>query len=178
MILYPPNSRRVSESIRRGNGKLDSSAKRVSKKLNPQALRTLCGNRTHVVTLRFHNQHESQVFKRSSEYNAFLADIRPYLITNPRLETICGLEPWFIPPSPEFRTTPEKWKMALVTWIGVCFTVYAVTPLLTPPTQHWPWFLKFITLNAGVVAGLTWVVMPVLRRVFSGWLFPRTANIT
>lgn len=146
------------------------------KHMNPQALLASCGNHTHVAILRFKNQNELQSFKHSSEYRHFLGDIRPYLETNPHLDTICGLERWFTPPSSELRPPPEKWKMALVTWIGVCFTVYAVTLMLTPSTRHWPWFLKFITLNGGVVAGLTWVVMPVLSHVFAAWLFPRRAN--
>ncbi|MDB5389959.1 MAG: hypothetical protein JWM11_5605 [Planctomycetaceae bacterium] len=144
--------------------------------LGAHMLRPLIDNREYGAVLKFRSQLEWQAFQQSAEYLQFLAEIRPYLDAEPQVETICGLESWFTPPGARVMRVPPQWKMALVTWIGVCFTVYVVTLLFTPVTGQWPWFLNFITVNAGIVAGLTWCVMPILNRLFSVWLLPRRAS--
>jgi antibiotic biosynthesis monooxygenase (ABM) superfamily enzyme len=103
-------------------------------------------------------------------------EIGSYLEETPRVETVCGLEGWFSEPGAAFKQVPTKWKMAVLTWIGVCSTVYSVTLISTPFTENWPWILKFFAVNAGVVALLFWLVMPVLSHLFRAWLVPKQSK--
>lgn len=72
------------------------------------------------------------------------------------------METWFTPPGTPVSLAPPRWKMAVVTWVGVNLTAAGLSSVLPPLTSGWPCVLAFITFNAGVVAGLTWVVMPLL----------------
>lgn len=144
--------------------------------LGVHMLRPMPGSREYGAVLKFRSREEWQAFQHSPEYQQFMETIRPLLESEPQIETASGLESWFTPLGEHVVRVPPRWKMALVTWIGVCLTVYLVTFLFTPVTGQWPWFLGFITINAGVVAGLTWIVMPVLNRLFNSWLQPKSEH--
>ena len=69
------------------------------------------------------------------------------------------------------------WKMAVVTWLGVWPTVFAVTSsggrwLLS----GWPFWLAVGIETLVVVAILTWGVMPLLTRWFKSWLISSTGG--
>ena len=140
--------------------------------LGVHMLRPPPGSREYGAVLKFRTQMDWDAFRRAPQYLQFLARIRPHLEDEPRVETVYGLESWLTPLGAHATRVPPRWKMALVTWPAVCLTVYLVTLALTPITAGWPWILTFATLNAGVVAGLTWVAMPVFSRLFKAWLFP------
>ncbi len=144
--------------------------------LGVQMLRPMPGSRDYGAVLKFRSREEWQSFLRSPEYQQFVETVRPLLESEPQIETASGLESWFTPLGAHVVRVPPRWKMALVTWIGVCFTVYVVSLLFTPVTGQWPWFLGFITINAGVVAGLTWMVTPLLNCLFRAWLLPTTKS--
>jgi antibiotic biosynthesis monooxygenase (ABM) superfamily enzyme len=120
--------------------------------------------------LAFQSQREWEDFQKWPDYWAFLAEIAPYLETSPHVEALTGLESWFTPIGSPVLARPSRWKMALVTWIGVCFTVYVVNTVFAAVVPAWPRFVTFLFANAVIVAGLTWAVMPVLNRIFQGWL--------
>lgn len=63
-----------------------------------------------------------------------------------------------------------RWKMAILTWIGVCVTVGVLGFLIGPWTANWSWFTNLLFFNAAVVLLLTWLVMPVLIWFAEAWL--------
>lgn len=130
-------------------------------------LRPLAGGDEYGAVLRFQSADDWQAFRDWPEYLDWQDHIRPLLVAPPALQERRGLEAWF---QPAGRRPLPRWKMALVTWLGVNLTAYALTLTLKPLTESWPFFFAFITFNAGVVGGLTWAVMPVLTRLFRRWL--------
>lgn len=140
--------------------------------LGVHVLRPWPGNREYGAVLKFRSEEDWKGFQQSEPYLEFLGEIRQYLETEPQVETTCGLESWFSPMGAHISRVPPRWKMACITWIGVCLTVYVVSVCLSPITTQWPWLLGFITINGGVVVVLTWCVMPILNRLFRGWLLP------
>ena len=42
-----------------------------------------------------------------------------------------------------------------------------------PLIQNWPFLIRNSAFNVVVVACLTWLAMPLLTRVFHGWLQPK-----
>lgn len=143
--------------------------------LGVHMLRPMPGQREYGAVLKFRSRAEWEAFRDWPEYQRFLAAIRPFLETDQRVEALSGLESWFTPLGVRVTRVPPRWKMALVTWVGVSCVVYVVTSFVVPLLEAWPWFLGFLTANAVVVAALTWLVMPALNRVFGRWLLPDAA---
>ena len=65
---------------------------------------------------------------------------------------------------------PPRWKMAIVTWLGVFPSVLVWSSLLTSALGGLPSLAAAAVLNAFVVVTLTWAVMPLLTRLFARWL--------
>ncbi|WP_316367121.1 antibiotic biosynthesis monooxygenase [Candidatus Thiodiazotropha sp. CDECU1] len=94
-------------------------------------------------------------------------------VSEPRqVETISGLEAWFTLPTCAMNVHPPKYKMALLVWLGVFCLVTLLSGLLGPLISEFPRLLQTFILTALVVVCLTYAVMPLLTRLFSGWLYP------
>lgn len=128
--------------------------------LGVHMLRPPQGGHEYEAVLKFHSQADWAAFQSGEEYLRFLADIRPLLAAEPAVESLCGLESWFTPVSWSVTRVPPRWKMAIVTWVGVCVTVDVVSLLMGQVAAGWPWAAGFLVANALVVAALTWAVMP------------------
>lgn len=76
-----------------------------------------------------------------------------------------GLEAWFQSAAP-----PPRWKMALLTWLGVWPTSWAVGTLIGPHLAGGSTLLTSALIAAVIVVCLTWLVMPLLVKVFRFWL--------
>ena len=140
--------------------------------LGVHMLRPPPGEQSYGAVLKFQSQQDWSAFRQSTEYLLFLSAIEPFLEGPQQEDTLCGLESWFTPMGERVARVPPRWKMALVTWIGVCFVVYMVNLGLSWWTLGWIDWLRFLVANALVVVALTWVVMPILNRLFGSWLHP------
>jgi hypothetical protein len=120
--------------------------------------------------LRFRSQEAWRDFQQWPQYRIFLGEIGPYLRRQPETEMLCGLESWFTPLRAEVLRAPPRWKMAFVTWIGVCISVYVVNSVFALFDQNWSTFVNLLISNAVIVAALTWAVMPLLSWLFRRWL--------
>ena len=78
-----------------------------------------------------------------------------------------------------FRDTryapPPRWKMAVVTWMGVFPTVLLWSSLLPKVLSGLPSLAVVAIVNVFVVVTLAWGVMPLLTRMFAGWLHNRAS---
>lgn len=128
------------------------------------------GGREYVVILSFASEQAWREFQRWDRYRSWVDAIRPLLADDPDVAEVTGLETWFRMPGEPSIVTPPRWKMAVVTWVGVCLTVGTFNTVLRPWMTGWTWWANLLGFNAVVVAALTWVVMPVLSRSARGWL--------
>jgi len=137
--------------------------------LGVHMLRPFPGERRYGAVLKFRSQEDWAAFRQSAEYLSFLAEIEALLEGPQHEETLCGLESWFTPIGERVMRVPPRWKMALVTWVGVCCGVYLVNLGLSWWTPDWFGWLRFFVVNALVVVMLTWAIMPILARLFHRW---------
>lgn len=75
--------------------------------------------------------------------------------------------------------TPPRYKTAAATYLGVCLVIFLLNITVGDMFRRLlpAWFFFFM-FNACVVALLTWVVMPLVSRMLSPWLFkPQTGAI-
>ena len=106
--------------------------------------------------------YESPVFKTWEERASSLTE------GEPEHRELHGLEAWFRSP----RNPPPRWKMAMVTLLGVYPVSLLIGIVLSPTLKELPLPLNLLVVSAIIVTMLTWVVMPLITRLLHGWLNP------
>ena len=109
--------------------------------------------------------YESDMFRRWEQHAA------QFVIGGWTRRRLHGLEAFFRHGS---HVPPPRWKMAIVTWLGVFPTVLFWSSLLTKVLGGLPSLVAAAIINACVVVTLTWGVMPLLTRLLANWLQQRT----
>jgi antibiotic biosynthesis monooxygenase (ABM) superfamily enzyme len=91
-----------------------------------------------------------------------------HLVEGPSVQKrLHGLEAFFREPG---RSAPPRWKMAVVTWLGVFPTVWLWSSSIPKLTGSLPSLATMAVVNVFVVITLAWFAMPLLVRVFDKWL--------
>jgi len=70
------------------------------------------------------------------------------------------------------KAPPPRYKMVLVTWLGVFFTISILNRLLVPLLSGLPALLKSLMITGLTVILLTYLIMPRLTQLFRKWLYP------
>ena len=78
-----------------------------------------------------------------------------------------------VPSSPGEASPPQKWKQVLTALVGLFPIVIALRYLLGGHLQM-PTPLKVLIINALALTIVLFVAMPVLSKVFRGWLLPKS----
>lgn len=69
------------------------------------------------------------------------------------------------------RQSPPRYKIAILTWLGVFPTITLLLHVLKPLLNNLPLVLRTLILTAVVVPLLTYIVMPWLTKLLQQWLF-------
>jgi antibiotic biosynthesis monooxygenase (ABM) superfamily enzyme len=115
----------------------------------------------------FASAEDRDRFYDSELYRKWNEAVAPLVEGPPRRQELHGMEAFF-----QQRTAaPPRWKMAILTWVGVNPAVYVFSNAI-PALTDLPMLLNLLVVNAFVVASLTWILMPTLTKIFAGWLHP------
>jgi antibiotic biosynthesis monooxygenase (ABM) superfamily enzyme len=128
--------------------------------------------REYTIIFRFDSPDHMRAWLESDIRRELLKKTEPFRETEPSYRQESGLEYWFAPPGSP--ASPPRWKMAVVTVLGVWPVSLLVPWLLAPFVGGLPLPLKALFIAAGIVVLLTWAVMPVLVRILRPWLHRRT----
>jgi len=130
-------------------------------------------SREYGILRRFTDAGARDRFYGSSFFREWEEMIEPMLEGRPVRQNLSGLETWFTLPGQHVIVPPPRWKMALVTLLGVYPVSLLVPWLLRPLIGDFHPALQALLIAVGIVALLTWAVMPVLAKVLRPWLHPR-----
>ncbi|MCS7048616.1 MAG: antibiotic biosynthesis monooxygenase [Verrucomicrobiae bacterium] len=126
-------------------------------------------SREYGILRTFAGEAERDAFYASPLFQAWEQRARQLTEGEPVYRELHGLEAWFCAP---YAPPPPRWKMALVTLLGV----YPVSLLIGVGPGSWlatlPVWLRDLIVAALIVACLTWLVMPALTKLFHPWLEP------
>src|SRR5215472_11706993 len=75
-----------------------------------------------------------------------------------------------LPASSRRRGRWSHAKLALLTWAGAYAVILLVLAIGGPAMASWPLAVRALVLSGLMVAAMTWVIVPVMTRVFRGWL--------
>lgn len=123
--------------------------------------------REYAVMFRFDTYEHLHAWQESEIRRNLLKKAEPFSENGPSYRLQTGLEYWF---APSDASTPPRWKMAIVTVIGVWPVSMVVPWLLNPLIASQSPLLQSLCIAVGIVTFLTWAVMPVLVKILRPWL--------
>jgi antibiotic biosynthesis monooxygenase (ABM) superfamily enzyme len=124
----------------------------------------------HVV-LAFASRVSLDAWQHSPARALGLTALAPHIEGVSTMRQVSGLAHWFQSGAAGSAAQPPRWKVGVVTWLGICPTVYLVFLLLGPLLQAWPLLPRVALITALVVAAMTWWVAPQLTRWCRPWLY-------
>lgn len=142
--------------------------------LGVNILRPQAGHPEYIIVLHFDQHAHLQTWLDSNERKELIRRTKPLVQESENVQVLTGLETWFELPKRSQRSPPRRYKMALVSWIGVFITSSVISRLLQPLLTPLPLLIaQFITTGV-VVFSLTYLIMPRLTYLFRRWLYPRS----
>jgi antibiotic biosynthesis monooxygenase (ABM) superfamily enzyme len=122
----------------------------------------------------FESEAACEAFYDSVMFRRWEEDTTEFVIGGWTRRRLHGLEAFFLGVR---GGPPPKWKMAVVTWLGVFPAVLLWSWVLGRSLSGLPSPLTTAIVSAVVVATLAWIAMPLLTRVFSSWLSPSPIHL-
>ena len=123
------------------------------------------------VVFRFDHASNLHAWEHSEERQRWLRKAEP-LQDEEKVHVLTGLETWFTLPSKAGEPSPPRYKMAVVTWLGV----FPIVTIIFSLFGHWlsllPTLERTLVFTAVMVTLMTYVIMPRMTRLFSFWLYP------
>jgi uncharacterized protein len=129
-------------------------------------------NNDYQIIVKFASQADYQRWCHSNEAAYWFKILNRLEEKPPNLEIMTGLETWFAVNSSVSRPMipPPRYKMAIITWIAIFVFIVIINLLFGSFLASLPMLLRSFVLTVGLVALMTYVVMPRMTRLFSGWV--------
>lgn len=125
----------------------------------------------YVLIVRFDHYNHLKKWMESDIRREWIERLQPLIEKPEAVQTLTGLETWFTSDEP-LKSPPPRYKMALVTWLGVFVTLAVLSRLLAPILSSLPILLNQLITTGLVVLVLTYLMMPRLTKLFKKWLHP------
>ncbi len=122
-------------------------------------------SREYGILRTFANEHERDEFYRSDLFGRWQKQVAKLTEGERTYRELHGLEAWF-----RTAEAPARWKMAFLTWLGVWPTSLLVATFVGARLSNFPDFLSSAIVAVIIVVCLTWIVMPMLVKLFRFWL--------
>ncbi|EPY1568447.1 antibiotic biosynthesis monooxygenase [Raoultella planticola] len=151
-------------------GKIMPVAAEFPGHLGANVIRPTAGQNLWSVIIRFDTIEHLYAWTQSETRRELVAEIAPLLNEGDRTEVRTEPAFWFTPPAANVRQ-PLRWKQFLITLL-VIFPSTNLVPWLTGmflPSLRGSLLLHLIN-DACVVALVVWLWMPIVTRLFAGWL--------
>ena len=130
------------------------------------------GPRRYSVALRFASLADAQQWFGSDRRRALMAEAADLLVQAETVSTLTGLTLWF--GATPGQRPPRRWKQFVVTLAAIypltLVVPWAVNAMLAAFGLPMPVPLRQLMVAVGIVALMTWVVMPRATRVLVRWL--------
>jgi antibiotic biosynthesis monooxygenase (ABM) superfamily enzyme len=65
---------------------------------------------------------------------------------------------------------PRRHKQAVIVWLGAYPVITIILATLGPAMRSWPLPLQTFVVSILMVLVLTWLVLPLLTRIFGSWM--------
>ena len=96
--------------------------------------------------------------------------MRPVAEGDPEYRLLTGLDAWFAPTVLPTSKPPVRWRMTVVSWLGIFPTVAALLWFVAPLLAPLPFLVRTAIFTALVAVAMSYLVMPRLSRWMAWWL--------
>jgi uncharacterized protein len=124
------------------------------------------------IIVQFDHASNLHAWETSEERQCWLRRSRPLLHEKEKVHILTGLETWFTLPSKPGEPAPPRYKMAVVTWLGVFPIVTVIYSLFGQWMSLLPPLVRALVFTVVMITLMTYVIMPRMTRLFSFWLYP------
>jgi uncharacterized protein len=125
----------------------------------------------YMIIVQFDHVSNLHAWETSEERQRWLRKSWPLLYEEEKVQFLTGLETWFTLPQKPGEPTPPRYKMAIVTWLGVFPVVTAIFFLFGRWLNPLPTVLHTLVFTAMMVTLMTYVILPRMTRLFAFWLY-------
>jgi antibiotic biosynthesis monooxygenase (ABM) superfamily enzyme len=131
---------------------------------------------TYTSVFRFDSLDHLRAFEASELRARFLAEVAEHVEADAVWSTSTGLELWFDPPAGTVVAQPVRWRMAVVLGVVVYILVLVLGSAAAALLGDVPAPLRLALVIAIEIVLMTYLVLPRVTRLFSGWIYP-TAEV-
>ncbi len=128
------------------------------------------GSDEYQINQRFQSEADFERWNNSPQRLGWLAKLDAVAEGEPEYRLLNGLEVWFPPPTTPATKMPARWRMTVVSWLGIFPTVALLSAFLTPQLQFLPPLLRTAVFTAVVAVAMSYLIMPRLTRWLRWWL--------
>ena len=131
--------------------------------------------RSYTVTLRFETLRQAEDWLRSDARRELVQELAPLVERAETVDTVTGIEFWFVPPAGAAPKRAAPYKQFLLT-LSVIYPLTLVVPWAVHPLGEVLPALRGVLLDRLLVAAvivflMTYVVMPRYTRLVARWLY-------
>jgi len=124
-------------------------------------------HREYNIVHRFSDEERSRAWETSDARRELLARVDTLAADTDRQE-LTGMEAWFALPAG--AAPPARWRMALLTWVGIWPPVTLVIGLIAPHLAALPLAARTALIATILVTTMTYLAMPLLISAAHRWL--------
>ncbi|MHB8895014.1 MAG: hypothetical protein ACYC99_07545 [Candidatus Geothermincolia bacterium] len=129
-------------------------------------------NHQYVIIMNFSSHEKLADWERSDARARLHREDRPLEEGKASFREVTGIEYWFSIPKVGALRPPARFKMAIVTVLGLYILsviyMYTVNPWMKSLPDHVSLVVRLLVL----VIAMTYLIMPLLSRLFARWLYP------
>ncbi|MFN3956170.1 MAG: antibiotic biosynthesis monooxygenase [Tepidimonas ignava] len=138
--------------------------------IRPSAQGETDDERLYHMLFAFDSEDHLRQWQQSPARALGLKALEPHVEGREVVRELSGLDHWFTPHQAQQQHPPPRWKVAVVSWLGIYPTVLVLFLTVAPWLGNWPLPLRVALITALVVLIMTWVVAPALTKALRGWL--------
>lgn len=130
------------------------------------------GAAEYVYIFRFDTYVHLKQWEDSEERRLWVGRLHELTEGKARKQVLTGLEYWFTLPGAATTPPPPRYKMVLVTLLVIYPLSTCLSLLLVPSLGFLSPLVRGLPVSIVLVVLMTYIVMPVMTRLFARWLFP------
>lgn len=122
------------------------------------------------IVQRFATEQDLDRWNASQERATWNERLRAVAEGNPEYRLLTGLEAWFGPATIPASSPPPRWRMTVVSWVGIFPTVAVLLWFVAPLLAPLPFLIRTALFTALVAIAMSYIVMPRVSRWMAWWL--------